>query len=78
MISTVAEKILKRLEAKFGHRPQRDDPLAFIGVDSIGMAELTVELEKEFGVRVEDDILAVETVGELIEYVEMRLKEPND
>jgi acyl carrier protein len=33
------------------------------------MAELTVDLEKQFGIKVDEDILGTETVGDLIAYV---------
>ena len=43
-----------------------------MGVDSIGMAELTVELEKEFNIQIQDDIVDVETVQELADYIRAR------
>jgi acyl carrier protein len=40
------------------------------------MAELTVEIEKEFGIRMSDDIFGVETVGELAAYIRERQGTP--
>jgi acyl carrier protein len=36
------------------------------------MAELTFELEKRFAIRIDDDILDIDTVDELINYVVAR------
>jgi acyl carrier protein len=36
------------------------------------MAELTFELEKRFAIRIDDDILDIDTVDELISYVVAR------
>ena len=40
------------------------------------MAELTVDLEKQFGIKVDEDILGTETVGELIAYVQAKRAKP--
>ncbi len=72
-MDVLTDKVLGLLESKFGQRPSLDDPLAFIGVDSISMAELTVEIEKIFGIRVEDDVVQIETVGELVAYIQQRV-----
>jgi acyl carrier protein len=68
----IEEKLLARLAAKFGTDPVLSDGLAYIGVDSVGLAELTVDIEQEFGIRVEDDIVNVETVKELADYIRER------
>jgi len=43
-----------------------------IGIDSVAMAELTFELEKRFAIKVDDDILDVDSVDELVHYVVTR------
>ncbi len=50
------------------------DSLALIGVDSVGMAELTFDIEKQFSIQVDDTVLDVETVAELVDYVRLRQK----
>lgn len=72
-MQSIEDKLLTQLENKFGTRPELADGLAFIGVDSVGMAELTVEIEKDFGIRVGDDIVAVDTVQELADYIRDRV-----
>ena len=49
-----------------------DDSLAMIGIDSVAMAELTFELEKRCGTKIDDAILDVETVGQLVDYLHAR------
>ncbi|MFN3193293.1 MAG: acyl carrier protein [Aureliella sp.] len=65
----IEEVLLRRLNQKFGTDPSLSDGLAFVGADSVGMAELTVELEQEFGVTINDDVFRVETVQELADYI---------
>ncbi len=71
-MQTIEEIIIRRLTEKFGTRPELTDSLVMLGVDSVGMAELTFEIEKMFGIRVEDALLDVETVQDLADYVRQR------
>ena len=68
-VESIEEKLISQLANKFGTQPELSDGLAFIGADSVGMAELTVEIEKEYGIVVSDDIFLVETVQELADYI---------
>lgn len=68
----IEEFLIAQLFEKFGTEPELSDGLAFIGVDSVGMAELTVDIESRFGIRVDDDIVNVETVQELVDYIRER------
>jgi len=43
-----------------------------LGMDSLRMAELATELEVRFGFRIDEELLDVETVKELVEYVRSR------
>jgi len=72
-VESIEDKLLASLAEKFGGNPELSDGLAFIGVDSVGMAELTVDIEKDFGIRVNDDIVSVDTVQELADYIRERL-----
>lgn len=73
-VDSIEDKLRTSFEDKFGSRPELDDGLAYIGVDSIGMAELTVELERDFGIKVGDDIVSVDTVKDLADYIRERLE----
>jgi acyl carrier protein len=69
---SIANAVFHGLRAKFGGNPQPSDSLAAIGIDSLGMAEFSYEIEKRFGVRVDEDILNVETVTDLIDYIQSK------
>lgn len=71
-MESIEEKLIENLQEKFGQRARITDSLASIGVDSIGMAELTVDVEKNFNVKVDDEIVHVETVQELVDYIRER------
>jgi acyl carrier protein len=71
-VDSIEERLLTSFAEKFGSRPELSDGLAFIGVDSVGMAELTFEIEEEFGIRVGDDILNTDTVQDLADYIRQR------
>lgn len=71
-MESIEEKLLNQLTAKFGGAPELTDSLILVGVDSVGMAELTVEIERDFAIRVDDQILSVDTVQELADYVRQR------
>ena len=71
-MESIEEKLLAQLTEKFDTRPELSDGLAYIGVDSVGMAELTVEIEQIFGIRVDDDVVHVDTVQELADYIRER------
>ena len=68
----IRRRLAELIRTKTGVMPRSDDPLASLRIDSLSMAELTVEVERAFGIRVEEDILDVETVAELAEYIEAR------
>ena len=72
-MESIEDRLLASLTEKFGGHPELSDGLAYIGVDSVGMAELTVDIEKDFGIRVQDDIVSVDTVQELADYIRERL-----
>lgn len=72
-MESIEEKLLSRLETKFGQRPELADGLAYVGIDSVGMAELTVELENDYEIQVDEDIVQVETVQELADYIRERI-----
>lgn len=66
--STQAQ-IVSYLEKVCGGKPQMSDSLALIGIDSVAMAEMTFDFEKQFSFKVTDEILEIETVEELVQYV---------
>jgi len=71
-MDVIEQEIVDYLRNTCGGNPRTSDSLALIGIDSVGMAELTFELEKRFAIRVDDDVLDVETVADLASYVRER------
>lgn len=68
-METIESVLLEQLAEKFGGQPQLGDSLILVGVDSVGMAELTFDIEKRFNIRVDDGVLAVDTVQDLVDYI---------
>lgn len=47
-----------------------------IGADSLDIVELVMELEEEFDIQIPDDQAEkIKTVGEAVDYIEIKLKE---
>ena len=71
-LQSTQTQIIEYLRKVCGGSPQGKDSLAMIGIDSVAMAELTFELEKRFAIKIDDDILDVDSVDELVQYVVSR------
>lgn len=69
-MQNVRLELAELIRMKTGVMPHAGDSFASLKIDSLSMAELTVEVERAFGIRVEEDVLDVETVAELAEYIE--------
>ena len=65
-------EIVQALREELGRDVAPGDALDSLGVDSLRMAELATELERRFGFRVDEEVLDVETVEALAEYVRSR------
>jgi acyl carrier protein len=65
----VESVILSAMEAKIARRPKLSDDLLRVGIDSLAMAEIALEIEQRLGVRLNEGILDQETVGDLIKHV---------
>jgi acyl carrier protein len=65
-------QVIEYLSKLVGSRPHLDDSLAMIGIDSVAMAEMTFELEKRFAMKIDDEILDVESVRQLVQYLHQR------
>ncbi len=71
-MDSIEQYILERVRFHTDEDVTLSDSLAIVGIDSVTMAELTFELERHFKIRVGDDVVQVETIGELVEYVRER------
>jgi acyl carrier protein len=65
----VESLILAAIEAKVARRPQLSDDLLRVGIDSLAMAEIALEIEERLGVRLNEGVLDQETIGDLIRHV---------
>ena len=72
-MNVIENALLDLVQRKTGVRPQLTDSFEMLQIDSLGMAELTVEIERAFGIRVRDDVMEVTNIAELIAYIENRL-----
>jgi len=68
----IESEIQRTLAEATGRRPRAADSLTDLGLDSLRMAELAVQLESEFGIEADEELLEVETVTDLAEYVRSR------
>lgn len=71
-MESIEQALVDRIEKKFGQKAELSDGLSFLGVDSVGMAELTVEIESAFSITVTDNIFHCETVQDLADYIRQR------
>ena len=71
-MNEVERQVLAALTQQCEREAVLDDTLADLGVDSLGMAELTVEMENRFDIKVDEYILDIETPRELVEYIQQR------
>jgi acyl carrier protein len=69
-MNPIEDTLLTLIEQKTGVRPAEHLSFAALEIDSLGMAELTCEIEKAFGIRLGEDVADVTNVAELLAYVE--------
>lgn len=76
LVDSLESSLINHLHEKFGTRPVLEDSLAMLGVDSVSMAELTYEIEKRYGIIVDDSMMYVDTVENLLDYIRERQEHP--
>lgn len=69
----VQTEILRALRSELGRDVRAGDSLGSLGLDSLRMAQLAGQLENRFGFKADEELLDVDTVEELIEYVRARM-----
>lgn len=73
-MNPIEDTLFGMIEQKTGVRPTAHLSFATLEMDSLGMAELTCEIEKAFGIRVTDDVADVTNVAELLAYIEQKAR----
>lgn len=69
---SIETRILEIVGAKTERPPTPTDTLDDLGLDSLSMAELIYEIETDFGIQSDDDLLDLSTIQELCQYVSER------
>jgi len=65
----IQDQLADLVQRKTGVRPPPTDSLAELQIDSLALAELTVEIEQTFGIRIGDDVTDVADMAGLARYV---------
>lgn len=77
-MSEIREKVINILEEQTGSSAQPNDELSNLGLDSLDIVEIAMEIEWELNVVMEDeeieDLFANKKVKDLIEFVEKSSK----
>ena len=66
----VRQFVLDLVREKAGMEPQPNQPLGFSGIDSVTLAEVSYEIEQRFKVSIGEEAFEIETLNDLIEYVD--------
>ena len=77
-MSQIHSELTKLIQAKTSVIPQLNDTLDVMMIDSLAMAELTVDIEKTFDIRIDDDVLDVQNFQGLVSYIEGKTKKGAD
>ena len=72
--SSVEAALLELMGRELGRSVRVDDRLSSLGVDSVAMAEFIGTLEKRLQFEADAEILDVDTVDELVHYIDARRK----
>ena len=74
-MDTIEQQIMQALQDELGRCVKPTDSLGRLGIDSLRMAEFASGLEHRFGIRVDEELLDVDTVAQLADYVRRRISE---
>ncbi len=73
--SKVIEVIAERLSKDPEGVTEASNIIADLGADSLDIAEIMMDLEDAFGVKVEEDTEGLNTIGDIVKYVEGKVAE---
>lgn len=62
-------KVVGIIDSKVPDQVDADSDFSNIGLDSLAMAEIVCEVENDFGIKTDYEILEVQNVRELVEYI---------
>jgi len=73
--SKVIEVIAERLSKESDGITEASNVIADLGADSLDIAEIMMDLEDAFGVKVEEDTEGLNTIGDIVKYIEGKVAE---
>lgn len=73
--SKVIEIIAERLSKDAAGITEASNIIADLGADSLDIAEIMMDLEDSFGVKVDEDTEGMNTIGDIVKYVEGKIAE---
>ena len=71
-VDSLQQEVVDMVARRLAGPVAPDDSFALLGIDSVGMAEISFDLERQHEIRIGEDIVCCQTVGDLIEYVRER------
>lgn len=69
----IRAKLTRMVGSKIAPPFQWTDSWDLLDLDSLAMAEVLAEIEKEFGIRIGADILDIDNAEELVQYIARQL-----
>ena len=64
--------LLEIVKRETGRDASLDERLSSLGIDSLDLAHLIDVIERRFEIQADDEILDVDTLDELVQYIEAR------
>ncbi len=78
-MSEVASKVIEVIAERLSKDPESvteaSNVIADLGADSLDIAEIMMDLEDAFGIKVEEDTEGLNTIGDIVKYIEGKVAE---
>ena len=78
-MSEVTSKVIEIIAERLSKDPEgiteASNIIADLGADSLDIAEIMMDLEDAFGVKVDEDTEGMNTIGDIVKYVEGKVAE---
>lgn len=78
-MSEIANKVIEVIAERLSKEPdgitEASNVIADLGADSLDIAEIMMDLEDAFGVKVEEDTEGLNTIGDIVKYIEGKVAE---
>lgn len=71
--NSIEQRLMALIQKRFGKIPELHESFSVLGIDSLAMAEFSLEVEREFDLRLDDSVLDVNSIGEFLEHLKSTL-----